>query len=152
MIFGKHINKYYLRYSPMLLLGVLALLLVDYMQLVIPELYRMIINGIENGHVDGVPFNMSFLLDKICLPMIFVIIALVIGRFLWRICFFGAGVKLETAIRSQMFDRSKDLSQQYYQVNKVGFSWSSTDNICRYNALRRGHQRHNSSRCLYRWF
>jgi ATP-binding cassette subfamily B protein len=104
----------------MLLLGVLALLMVDYMQLVIPELYRMIINGIENGQVDGVPFNMSFLLDKICLPMILVIVSLVIGRFLWRICFFGAGVKLETAIRSQMFDRSKDLSQQYYQVNKVG--------------------------------
>lgn len=120
LIFGKHINKYYLRYSPMLLLGVLALLMVDYMQLVIPELYRMIINGIEHGQVDGVPFNMSFLLDKICLPMIFVIVSLVIGRFLWRICFFGAGVKLETAIRSRMFDRSKDLSQQYYQVNKVG--------------------------------
>ena len=48
----------------MLLLGVLALLLVDYMQLVIPELYRMIINGIDNGHVDGIPFDMNFLLDR----------------------------------------------------------------------------------------
>ncbi|MBP3376242.1 MAG: ABC transporter ATP-binding protein [Clostridia bacterium] len=120
MIFGKHINKYYLRYSPMLLLGVLALLLVDYMQLVIPELYRMIINGIDNGQVDGIPFDMNFLLDRICFPMIIVIVALVIGRFLWRICFFGAGVRLETDIRSKMFDRAKDLSQQYYQVNKVG--------------------------------
>ena len=124
MIFGKHINKYYLRYSPMLLLGVLALLLVDYMQLVIPELYRMIINGIDNGvvNVDGVEyvFNMTFLLDRVCRPMLFVIVGLIIGRFLWRICFFGAGVKLETALRSKMFDRAKDLSQQYYQVNKVG--------------------------------
>ncbi|MBE6646610.1 MAG: ABC transporter ATP-binding protein [Ruminococcaceae bacterium] len=124
MIFGKHINKYYLRYSPMLLLGVLALLLVDYMQLVIPELYRMIINGIDNGvvNVDGVDyvFNMTFLLDRVCRPMLFVIVGLIIGRFLWRICFFGAGVKLETALRSKMFDRAKDLSQQYYQVNKVG--------------------------------
>ena len=120
MIFGKHINKYYLRYSPLLILGILALVLVDYMQLVIPELYRMVINGIEFGHVDGVPFDMNFLLDKICLPMIFVIVAMVIGRFLWRICFFGAGVKVETDIRGRMFDRCKDLSQQYYQVNKVG--------------------------------
>ena len=120
LIFGKHINKYYLRYSPLLILGILALVLVDYMQLVIPELYRMVINGIEFGHVDGVPFDMNFLLDKICLPMIFVIVAMVIGRFLWRICFFGAGVKVETDIRGRMFDRCKDLSQQYYQVNKVG--------------------------------
>jgi ATP-binding cassette subfamily B protein len=108
----------------MLFVGLLALVLVDYMQLVIPELYRMVINGIDNGsvEVDGVThaFDMTFLLDKICLPMIFVIIAMVIGRFLWRICFFGAGIKVETNIRGKMFDRCKDLSQQYYQVNKVG--------------------------------
>ena len=113
MIFGKHINKYYLRYAPMLLVGLLALVLVDYMQLVVPELYRMVINGIDNGavEVDGVThaFDMTFLLDKICLPMIFVIIAMVIGRFLWRICFFGAGIKVETNIRGKMFDRCKDL-------------------------------------------
>ncbi len=124
MIFGKHINKYYLRYSPLLLLGVIALIMVDYMQLVIPELYRMVINGVKDGvvEVDGavIPFDMTFLLDRICLPMIFVIVAMVIGRFLWRICFFGAGVKVETDIRGKMFDRCKDLSQQYYQVNKVG--------------------------------
>ncbi len=124
MIFGRHINKYYLRYAPMLLLGVLALAMVDYMQLIIPELYRMVINGIDKGQVeiDGVmhTFDMNFLLDKICLPMIFVIVAMVIGRFLWRICFLGAGVKVETAIRGKMFDHCKDLSQQYYQVNKVG--------------------------------
>ena len=120
MIFGKHINKYYLRYSPLLLLGILALFIVDYMQLVIPELYRSVINGIDYGHVDGVPFDMDYLIDKICFPMLIVIISLVIGRFLWRICFFGAGVKVETDIRGKMFDRCKDLSQQYYQVNKVG--------------------------------
>ena len=124
MIFGKHINKYYLRYAPMLFLGLLALVLVDYMQLFIPELYRMVINGIEHGvvDVDGVTyaFDMPFLLDRICLPMIFIIAAMVIGRFLWRVCFLGAGVKVETAIRGKMFDHCKDLSQQYYQVNKVG--------------------------------
>ncbi len=125
MIFGRHINKYYLRYAPMLLLGLLSLAMVDYMQLVIPELYRMVINGVKDGVVEisenvTVPFDMAFLLDKICLPMIFVIVAMVIGRFLWRICFLGAGVKVETAIRSKMFDHCKDLSQQYYQVNKVG--------------------------------
>ncbi len=120
MIFGKHINKYYLRYSPMLILGIIALLVVDYMQLVIPELYRMVINGIEHGEVDGARFDINFLLERICRPMIFVILALIIGRFLWRICFFGAGIKLETSLRSKMFDKSKDLSQQYYQVNKVG--------------------------------
>ena len=109
----------------MLLLGVLALVLVDYMQLVIPELYGAVIEGIETGFVvdsTGVQhvFDLNYILDSVCRPMLFVILSLVFGRFLWRVCFFGAGIKLETDLRGKMFDRSKDLSQQYYQVNKVG--------------------------------
>ena len=116
MIFGRHINRYYLRYSPVLLLGLAALILVDYFQLKVPELYRLVING-ANGTT---PFTMDVLLNEICLPMIFIILAMVFGRFLWRICFFGSAIKVETDLRNRMFDRSKDLSQNYYQVNKVG--------------------------------
>ena len=109
---------------PRLLLGILALVAIDYFQLIIPELYKMVINGINDGvvEVDGVftEFNMDFLLDSICLPLLGVILGMVIGRFLWRICFFGAGIKVETDLRGRMFDRCKDLSQQYYQTNKVG--------------------------------
>ena len=124
MLFGKHINRYYLKYLPAFLVGIFALLMVDYMQLVIPELYRTVINGMTYGtaEVDGVlvPFDMPFLLDKVCLPLITVILTLVLGRFVWRICFLGAGVGMESHLRGRMFDRCKDLSPQYYQVNKVG--------------------------------
>ena len=106
----------------MLLLGTLALLLVDYMQLIIPKLYRVVINGIKTGQTDieGVPFDINYLLDEVCLPLLFVILGMVVGRFLWRVCFFGSGIRLESDLRSRMFDRCKDLSQEYYQVNKVG--------------------------------
>jgi ATP-binding cassette subfamily B protein len=124
LIFGKHINKYYLKYAPLLLLGAIALILVDYVQLIIPELYRMLINGLNEGEVlyQGVmtPFNTSFLLDRICLPIVYVIAVMVVGRFLWRVCFFGSAIRVETDIRIKMFDHCKDLSHEYYQVNKVG--------------------------------
>ena len=124
MIFGRHINKYYLKYGWMLLLGLIALVGVDYFQLEIPELYQMIVNGFNDGCVtvngEILPFDMNFLLDRICLPMIGVIAIMLLGRFLWRVCFFGAAIKLETDLRNKMFERSKDLSHQYYQVNKVG--------------------------------
>ncbi len=124
MLFGKHINKYYLKYSPSLLLGIFALIVIDYFQLIIPELYKLVVNGINDGAVEykgaTVAFDMDFLLDHICLPLLGIILVMVIGRFLWRICFFGAGIKVETDLRGRMFDRCKDLSQQYYQVNKVG--------------------------------
>lgn len=124
MLFGKHINRYYIKYAPALIFGLLALVLVDYFQLMVPELYKMVINGINEGVVllDGTsyPFDMAFLLDKVCLPMIIVVVAMVIGRFAWRICFFGSALRAETDLRMRMFDHCKDLSVQYYQVNKVG--------------------------------
>ena len=126
MIFGKHVNRYYLRYSPLIILGLLALYLVDSFQLMIPKLYGLIINGINSDTgtvmIDGVEhaFDMNFLLDEICLPMIIIILVMVFCRFLWRICLFGAGILLESDLRSRMFDHAKDLSQQYYQTNKVG--------------------------------
>ncbi len=124
MIFGKHINRYYIRYLPVLLLGMLALIMVDYFQLIIPELYKMVVNGMNTGmvEVDGVmrTFDIDLLLDEICLPMIIIIFVMVVGRFLWRICFFGSAIRMETDIRRRMFDHCKDLSREYYQVNKVG--------------------------------
>ncbi len=124
MIFGKYINRYYLKYAWILLVGLAALVLVDYFQLEVPELYRMVVNGINTGVVETaegtVPFDLNFLLDEICLPLIFIILVMVVGRFTWRICFFGTGIRVETSIRDRMFDHCKDLSAQYYQVNKVG--------------------------------
>lgn len=124
MIFGKYINKYYLKYAPNLLLGLFALWAVDYLQLTIPELYQMVINGMNQGYVmvDGVQqtFDMAFLLDKICMPMVGVAVAIVFGRFLWRVSIFGAAIRVENNLRDEMFDHAKNLSREYYQQNKVG--------------------------------
>ena len=124
MIFGKYINRYYLKNAPVLLLGRLALLMVDYIQLLIPQFYRLVINGVNLGQVvvngQPLPFTKEVLLQHICLPMIWIVVLMVIGRFLWRICFFGSAVRVAANLRERMFDHSRQLSQQYYQVNKVG--------------------------------
>jgi len=124
LIFGKHINRYYLRYGLWLLLGLAALVGVDYLQLEIPKLYGMVVNGMNDGFVviDGVEhaFDLDFLLDTICMPMVWTILCLIFGRFLWRICFFGSAVRLEEDLRNRMFRHAQELSREYYQVNKVG--------------------------------
>ncbi len=124
MIFGKYINKYYIKYAGWLLLGLAALIMVDYMQLITPNLYQMVINGMNQGWVmvDGVQmaFDMDFLLDRICMPMVWIVLSMVVGRFLWRVCIFGAAIKVETDLRNEMFSHAKDLSRQFYQENKVG--------------------------------
>ena len=80
MLFGKHINRYYLRHAPALLFGILSLVIVDYMQLKIPELYKMVVNGLNTGMVtvggESIPFDTTVLLDHICRPMLIVILIL----------------------------------------------------------------------------
>jgi len=124
MIFGKHINRYYIRFLPLILLGLCALVTVDWMQLLIPGLYETVINGMNSGFVtvDGVqvPFDMPFLLDHICLPLLGIIGCMVLGRLLWRVCFMGSAIRMETDMRRRMFDHCRNLSREYYQVNKVG--------------------------------
>ena len=124
MIFGKYINRYYVRYAHWLILGLVALATVNSVQLVIPKLYRILINGMNSGMVElegvTVPFTMDILLDQICMPMVGVILAMVICRFLWRVCFFGTGIRVEGQLRNRMFDHARKLSREYYQVNKVG--------------------------------
>ena len=124
MLFGKFINRYYLKYLYMFVFGIAALIAVDYAQLEIPVLYRYLINGINTGFVEvngkTVAFDFDFVLKHICQPMMWIIFFMILGRFLWRICFFGAGIRVETDLRLRMFDHCKNLSQQYYQVNKVG--------------------------------
>ena len=124
MLFGKFINRYYLKYLYMFVFGISALISVEYAQLEIPVLYRYLINGINTGFVEvngkTVAFDFDFVLKHICQPMMWIIFFMILGRFLWRICFFGAGIRVETDLRLRMFDHCKNLSQQYYQVNKVG--------------------------------
>jgi len=124
MIFGRHINRYYLRYGPVLLAGVLVLVLEDALMLEIPHLYQMVINGINEGAVtvEGtvLPFDMAFLLDRICMPLVWLLLLIALGRFLWRMCFFGTAVRVEEDLRNRMFDRARMLSCEYYSRNKVG--------------------------------
>jgi len=98
--------------------------MVDWLQLEVPHLYQLVVNGINDGAVSvdraNVPFTMELLLERICMPLVGIIVCMVLGRFLWRVCFFGVAIRVERDLRDRMFDRARYLSHQYYQVNKVG--------------------------------
>jgi len=124
VIFGKHINKYYWKFAGLLLIGLAALAIVDIAQLKVPELYRIVVNGMNNGVVEingeMVTFDMTILLEEICKPMIIIVFLMVLGRFGWRFGFFGSAVRVEAGIRDEMFDHCKDLSQEFYSKQKIG--------------------------------
>lgn len=114
MIFGKLVNKYYLKYWFMFLLGFITLGLVDYFQLSIPQAVARIIDGIDKGTLE-----ISYLTLQIGLIAVFGLI-IIVGRFLWRIFIFGASRKIGFDIRNEMFEHSEKLSHEYYSNHKVG--------------------------------
>lgn len=114
MLFGRHVNRYYIKYGLYFLLGIAALIAVDIFQLKTPELIRSIIDGIEQSTItrtELVGYMKQFFI---------IVLVMFAGRFLWRICIFGNGVRIETDIREAMFKHTERLSQEYYQVNKTG--------------------------------
>ena len=91
MILGKHINKYYLKFLPILLLGAIALIAVDLFQMKVPEAYRIVVNGLTYGVVDidgeTLPFNWDVALKNVFLPLLVVAGVMIVGRFTWRMYF-----------------------------------------------------------------
>ena len=84
----------------------------------------MVVNGVNDGYVvqNGVKkaFDAQFLLREILMPMVYIILSIVAGRFVWRLMFVGTAIKVEEQLRNRMFDHSRCLSQSYYQLHKVG--------------------------------
>jgi ATP-binding cassette subfamily B protein len=114
MIFGKTINKYYIKYFYLYLLGIAALILVDYFQLEIPVLTGRLIDGLDSGL-----FLRSDLIDLIT-SLAGIAFVIVLGRFLWRLGIIGASRRIEYHIRNDMFEHALKLSNNFYSNHKVG--------------------------------
>ena len=122
MIFGKHVNKFYLRYWYLLIGGIIALLAVDYFQLLIPDIIGDIIDGL-NSILQNKPVEQHLTLDKLKDYMVDILVIAIVmfsGRFLWRITIFTMGVNVESSLRDEMFVHSEKLSREYYNTHKVG--------------------------------
>ena len=125
MLFGKYINKYYLKYWAFFLIGIIFLIVVDYLQLYVPEFLGQIIDFFDNGSVVGHEKEIG----QIIIYVILVSFGMFFGRVVWRLSIFHASTGIEASLRQEMFLKSERLSQRYYHETKVGniISWFTTD-------------------------
>jgi ATP-binding cassette subfamily B protein len=114
MLFGRHINKYYLKYGIFFLIGLAALVVVDYVQLEIPNIIGNIIDGLELKTLTKEDV-VIYIKDIAIFGLI-----IVFGRFLWRIFIFGTSWRIDFDLRNNMFDHAEKLSQTYYSEKKSG--------------------------------
>ena len=125
MLFGKYINKYYLKYWAFFLIGIIFLIVVDYLQLYVPEFLGQIIDFFDNSSVAGHEKEIG----QIIIYVILVSFGMFFGRVVWRLSIFHASTGIEASLRQEMFLKSERLSQRYYHETKVGniISWFTTD-------------------------
>ncbi len=123
MLFGKHINKFYLKFIWLYMIGVVGLVAVDWFQLYIPESLGQIVDMFSGENVD------LALLWDIVKDVILVAVVLFVGRIAWRLSIFAASQRTEAGLRKMMFAKSERLPLSYFGKNKVGtvMAWFTTD-------------------------
>ena len=123
MLLGKYINKYYKKYALLFIIGILALIVVDWIQLYIPEFLGKAVTILDT------PGSDKNEIVKLGLLVLLVAGGMFLGRFLWRITLFSAAFKIESDIRHEMFLKAEALTRQFYHETKVGsiMSWFTND-------------------------
>ena len=128
MLFGRYINKYYLKYAIFFIIGVAALVMVDIAQLFVPEYLGEIVEILSDSG-DVLTKEMSDRILYIIIATVVIAAVMMLGRMLWRFTIFHASFKIEANLREEMFNKASRLSQRYYHENKVGtvMAWFTND-------------------------
>lgn len=116
MLFGKYLNKLYLKYIYFFIIGIAALLVVDYAQLLIPEYLGDIIDMFGANSFMGNEDKVYELVRNV----VFVAIILAIGRVSFRLSLSRASTNIEASLRERMFKKATMMSPDFYYDNKIG--------------------------------
>lgn len=94
--------------------GVIWLLLIDSVQLLVPQVLRKVTNLLQEGLLDHKG------LLKYSLLILLTGLLIAIGRYFWRIYIFGTSRKMEHYLRNKLFHHLLTLSPNYYNTHKTG--------------------------------
>lgn len=108
----------------MFLIGIGALVVLDYVQMLTPAYLGNIVD--ELNKPEGADKSYIY---SLCLRVLVIALVMFAGRMIWRFTLFNASQRIEAGLRRDMFLKSERLSQRYYHEEKVGsiMSWFTTD-------------------------
>lgn len=116
MLFGKYINKFYKKYFWYFLAGLIALIVVDYVQLVVPEALGRIVDIFNDNNINDYIDEIW----KLVIEIIVVALIMLLARSGWRLAIFTASKGIESDLREDMFSKAMQLSTRYYHSTSVG--------------------------------
>ena len=114
---GRYIARHWWQY----VLGILALYIVDQVNVYVPEYTGHIIDGLT-GALATPPTAVFTMQDA--MRIVWMILgmgaAIAFGRFCWRFFIFGAARSIEKEIRQDMYGHLSTLSMRYFNKHKTG--------------------------------
>lgn len=112
-MFDHLVRKYYLKFFVFIFLGLLALVTVDIIQVIIPDILGKLVDNISTNTTK------EYILSQV--KIIFIVaFATFFCRFMWRLMILGFGSRVESEIRVNMHNKALKLPQSYYKKNSVG--------------------------------
>lgn len=104
------IRKYKLSY----IIGIVFLILIDFLQTIIPLNIGKVIDGLEKNNItlNGIQREITIIIS--------IAAVIIIGRIMWRLLIFGSARKIERDIRDDLFAHLEKLSQSYFNKHKTG--------------------------------
>lgn len=108
------LKGYFVRHRWRLLAGLATLLVVDGLQLIIPQVIKWAIDDLTRGGIVQA--------DLVKYGLYITGIALLIGffRYFWRFMILGTARRIEEALRSRLFSHLQTLSLSFFQETKTG--------------------------------
>ncbi|HUU40663.1 MAG TPA: ABC transporter transmembrane domain-containing protein, partial [Desulfatiglandales bacterium] len=108
------LKRYFIENRVALILGLSCLLVVDFLQLLIPRVIKKSIDTLTMGMAG------STVLFKYALIIVGIAIAMAIFRYIWRYLLFGQSRKIEEALRNNIYKHLQSLSTAFYWRTKTG--------------------------------
>lgn len=108
------LKEYFLKFKKRIFLGLVALIVVNGLQLILPQIARHVVDGLDAGIVS----NKSLLSWALIILLVAVFMA--VCRFFWRYFVLGTSHKIRELLRNRFFDHLQDLSFTFFNNTKTG--------------------------------
>ncbi len=110
----KPLKEYFVRGRWHVTAGLLSLVLVDLLQVLIPQVIKKIIDSLTfKTATSGILIKYGVMIMSIAL-------AIALFRYIWRYLLFGQARKVEEGLRNRLYDHLQSLSPSFFQRIKTG--------------------------------
>lgn len=110
----KGLLKYAKQYKKRYFIGIVFLILVDFLQLIPPKIIGSLTDGLSQGRA-----NKTIIFYSV-VYILLIALVIAVGRFMWRIYINGTSRMVEYDIRNKFFKHLQTLSTDFYNEHKTG--------------------------------